>query len=71
MIETTCIRCERLHRPSRDDFRAGCWRVCPACRERPPARGATGHAGQSQALSRSNNAQKVSSSWPHARRAGR
>jgi hypothetical protein len=39
MIETTCIRCERIVRPSREDFRAGVWRICPACRDGPPAQG--------------------------------
>jgi hypothetical protein len=42
-IETTCIRCERIHKPSRDDFRHGVWRICPRCRDGPESKGIRSH----------------------------
>jgi hypothetical protein len=35
MIETTCMRCGRLHTPTLDDCRRGFLRICPACRLGP------------------------------------
>jgi hypothetical protein len=61
MIETTCTRCERIFRPSREDFRAGVCRLCPACRDGPPAQGSRSHAGRSQAFTGPKNAPNVSS----------
>ena len=36
-LEVSCRGCEKVFVPVPADYRAGRWRLCPACRERPAA----------------------------------
>jgi hypothetical protein len=62
MIEVSCKQCERIHTPSRDDFRRGVWRICASCRGGPEPAGIRSHDDPGETLSGANNAPKMSSS---------